>query len=326
MGVITSHLPLSVWGIPETAQKFQTEGHRETEIYRRSVLQHAWSGGRLQVELPSQPLDLTQPFRLSPTAHHPTPHQHGDPETPSSGDEGEILSAEGPPAQELEPSTREEMITPDFQEPLVSSGDEEPLILAGKQQSQETPSPASGGFTLVSRPSLEAEEVWLSTAAPSPSSPSTAVGTHTEATPTGPIPRRRGRFKGLNGRHFQQQEPQQGLEMGLEAGTQPPTPEAAGNHVEPPLATGATDASGSSQSQSPWAVLTNEVDVPEAGEWGPRGEVRPAWGSDGDAGRGSKSQLGPQASPSLRSPLFLGPGAKETQQKELLRDNSNYSC
>ncbi|XP_035949748.1 neurocan core protein [Halichoerus grypus] len=208
-------------------------------------------------------------------AHHPTPHQHGDPETPSSGDEGEILSAEGPPAQELEPSTREEMITPDFQEPLVSSGDEEPLILAGKQQSQETPSPAPGGFTLVSRPSLEAEEVWLSTAAPSPSSPSTAVGTHTEATPTGPIPRRRGRFKGLNGRHFQQQEPQQGLEMGLEAGTQPPTPEAAGNHVEPPLATGATDASGSSQSQSPWAVLTNEVDVPEAGSPGGRSPPEP---------------------------------------------------
>ncbi|XP_073757133.1 neurocan core protein isoform X2 [Callorhinus ursinus] len=197
-------------------------------------------------------------------AHHPTPHQHGDPETPSSGDEGEILSAEGPPAQELEPSIREEMVTPDFQEPLVSSGEEEPLILAGKQESQETPSPAPGGFTLASRPSLEAEEVWLSTAAPSSSSPSTAVGTHTEATPTGPIPRRRGRFKGLNGRHFQQQEPQQGLEMGLEAGTQPPTPEAAGNHVEPPLATGATDASGSSRSQSPWAMLTNEVDVPEA--------------------------------------------------------------
>ncbi|XP_034514009.1 neurocan core protein isoform X2 [Ailuropoda melanoleuca] len=194
-------------------------------------------------------------------AHHPTPHHHGDPETPSSGDEGEILSAEGPPAQELEPSTGEEMVTPDFQEPLVSSGEEEPLILAEKQESQETPSPSPGGFTLASRPSPRAEEVWLNTAAPSPS---TAAGTHTEATPTGPIPRRRGRFKGLNGRHFQQQEPQQGLEMGLEAGTQPPTPEAAGNHVEPPLATGAIDASGNSRSQSPWPVLTNEVDVPEA--------------------------------------------------------------
>ncbi|XP_048954029.1 neurocan core protein isoform X5 [Canis lupus dingo] len=197
-------------------------------------------------------------------AHHPTPHQHGDPETPSSGDEGEILSAEGPPAQELEPSIGEEMVTPDFQEPLVSSGEEEPLILAEKQQSRETPSPAPGGFTLASRPSLEAEEAWLSPATPSPSSLSTAVGTHTEATPTGPIPRKRGRFKGLNGRHFQQQEPQQGLEMGLEAGTQPPTPEAPGNHVEPLLATGATDASGTSRSQSPWAVLTNEVDMPEA--------------------------------------------------------------
>lgn len=150
----------------------------------------------------------------------------------------------------------------------MSSGEEEPLILAGKQESQETPSPASGGFTLASRAPLETEEVWLTTVAPSPSGPSTAVGTHTEATPTGPIPRRRGRFKGLNGRHFQQQEPQQGLEMGLEDGTQPPTPEAAGNHVEPLLATGATEASGKTQSQSPWAVLTNEVDGPEAGEWG----------------------------------------------------------
>uniref|UniRef100_A0A452TJR0 Neurocan core protein n=1 Tax=Ursus maritimus TaxID=29073 RepID=A0A452TJR0_URSMA len=205
-------------------------------------------------------------------AHHPTPHQHGDPETPSSGDEGEILSAEGPPAQELEPGTGEEMVTPAFQEPLVSSGEEEPLILAEKQESQETPSPPPGGFTLASRPSLEAEEVWLSTAGPSPS---TAAGTHTEVTPTGPIPRRRGRFKGLNGRHFQQQEPQQGLEMGLEAGTQPPTPEAAGNHVEPPLATGATDASGNSRSQSPWAVLTNEVDVPEAGSPGGRSPPEP---------------------------------------------------
>uniref|UniRef100_A0A7N5KCL4 Neurocan n=1 Tax=Ailuropoda melanoleuca TaxID=9646 RepID=A0A7N5KCL4_AILME len=205
-------------------------------------------------------------------AHHPTPHHHGDPETPSSGDEGEILSAEGPPAQELEPSTGEEMVTPDFQEPLVSSGEEEPLILAEKQESQETPSPSPGGFTLASRPSPRAEEVWLNTAAPSPS---TAAGTHTEATPTGPIPRRRGRFKGLNGRHFQQQEPQQGLEMGLEAGTQPPTPEAAGNHVEPPLATGAIDASGNSRSQSPWPVLTNEVDVPEAGSPGGRSPPEP---------------------------------------------------
>lgn len=223
----------------------------------------------LQEGRTSQPTFLTQLFRLSPTAHHPTP-QHGDPETPSSGDEGEILSAEGPPVQELEPGPGEEMVTPDFQEPIVSSGEEEPLILAEKQESQETRSPAPGGFTLGSRPPLEAEEVWPSTGAPSPGSPSSAAGTHTDATPTGPTPRKRGRFKGLNGRHFQQQEPQQGLEVGPEPSTQPPPPEAAGNHVEPLLATGATDASGDSHSQSPWAVLTNEVDVPGAGEWGPR--------------------------------------------------------
>lgn len=177
----------------------------------------------------------------------------------------------------------------------MSSGEEEPLILAEKQESQETPSPPPGGFTLASRPSLEAEEVWLSTAGPSPS---TAAGTHTEVTPTGPIPRRRGRFKGLNGRHFQQQEPQQGLEMGLEAGTQPPTPEAAGNHVEPPLATGATDASGNSRSQSPWAVLTNEVDVPEAGEWGPGGGGT-CLGVSG--GCGKRLQI-PAGSPGLTKP------------------------
>ncbi|XP_060152926.1 neurocan core protein isoform X2 [Globicephala melas] len=199
-------------------------------------------------------------------AHHPT-SQHGNPETPSSGDEGEILSAEGPPAQELEPSLEEEeVVTPDFQEPLVSSGEEEPLILAEKQESRETPSPATGGLTLASRPALEAEEVWLSTVSPAPGNveAGTAVGRHTEATPASPMPRRRGRFKGLNGRHFQQQEPQRGLKGVLQASVQPPTPEVAGNYVEPPLATGATDALGSGRSQSPWAVLTNEVDVPGA--------------------------------------------------------------
>ncbi|KAM9104208.1 neurocan core protein [Megaptera novaeangliae] len=203
-------------------------------------------------------------------AHHPT-SLHGDPETPSSGDEGEILSAEGPPAQELEPSLEEEeVVTPDFQEPLVSSGEEEPLILAEKQESRETPSPATGGLTLASRPALEAEEVWLSTVSPAPSNveAGTAVGMHTEATPASTMPRRRGRFKGLNGRHFQQQEPQRGLKGVLQASVQPPTPEVAGNYVEPPLATGATDALGSGRSQSPWAVLTNEVDVPGAGSPG----------------------------------------------------------
>ncbi|XP_054434723.1 neurocan core protein [Pteronotus mesoamericanus] len=200
-------------------------------------------------------------------AHYPTP-QHGDSETPSSGDEGEILSAEGPPAQELEPSVEEgEVVTPDFQEPLVSSGEEEPLILAEKQESQETPGLAFGVPTVASRPYLEAEEVWPSTSAPFSSSlgAGTSAGTHREATPAGPTPRRRGRFKGLNGRHFQQQESQQGLEGRLEVGTQPPTPEAAGNHVEPPLATAVTDSLGSGRSQSPWAVLSNEVDVPGAG-------------------------------------------------------------
>lgn len=165
------------------------------------------------------------------------------------------------------------MVTPDFQEPLVSSGEEELLILAEKQESRETPSPALGVPTVASRPSLEAEEVWLSTVAPYSSSleASTSAGTHREATPAGPTPKRRGRFKGLNGRHFQQQESQQGLEGRLEVNAQPPTtPEAAGNHVEPPLTTAATDSLGTGRSQSPWAVLSNEVDVPGAGEWGPR--------------------------------------------------------
>lgn len=270
--------------------------------------------GRLQAELSSQPLGLTQPPLLAPTAHHPTP-QHGDPETPSSGDEGEILSAEGPLARELEPSLgEEEVVTPDFQEPLVSSGEEEPLILAERQESQETPSPASGGPMLASRPALEAEEVWLSTVAPSRSSmeAGTARTTHREATPASATPRKRGRFKGLNGRHFQEQEPQQGLEGGLEASAHAPTSEAAGNQVEPPLAVETTDALRTGPNQSPWAVLTNEVDVPGAGEWGPKGRWDLPGGPRGTGTRGSESLLGPLATPSLRSHLFLGPGARET--------------
>ncbi|XP_069350449.1 neurocan core protein [Eulemur rufifrons] len=207
-------------------------------------------------------------------AHHPTP-QHGDPETPSSGDEGEILSAEGPPGRELETNLgEEELVTPDFQEPLVSSGEEEPLILAEKQETQETPHPSPGDSTLASWPT---EEVWLGTVAPSPSSTgaSTAAGLQTEAAPTGPTPRRRGRFKGLNGRYFQQQEPEGGLQGGLEASTQPPTPEAAGNHVEPPSAPGATEALGSGPNGSPWPDLTNEVDVPAAGFPGGRSSPEP---------------------------------------------------
>ncbi|CAK6445283.1 unnamed protein product [Pipistrellus nathusii] len=210
-------------------------------------------------------------------AHYPTP-QHGDPEAPSSGDEGEIPSAEGPPARELEPNLGEgEVVTPDFQEPLLSSGEEEPLILADKQEAQETPSPALGVPTLASRPSPETKEVWLSTVAPFSGSleEGTSAGTHSKATPANLKPKRQGRFKGLNGRHFQQQEFQQGLEGRLEVSAQPPTPEAAGNHVEPPLATGAADSLGSGRSQSPWAVLSNEVDVPGAGSPGGRSPPEP---------------------------------------------------
>ncbi|XP_073909736.1 neurocan core protein [Castor canadensis] len=200
-------------------------------------------------------------------AHHPTP-QHGDPETPSSGDEGEILSAEGPAVRELEPSLEEE-ITPAFQEPLVSSGEEEPLVLAKKQESPKTPSSTPGDPKLALWPP---GAVWLSTVAPSPSS--TVVGSagavHTEVASASPTPRKRTRFKGLNGRHFQRQEPEPRLQAELQTGvpTPPPTPEAAGKHVEPPTA---TEALGSGHSRSPWAVLTNEVDVPGAGPSDGRG-------------------------------------------------------
>nr|XP_003413290.2 neurocan core protein [Loxodonta africana] len=197
-------------------------------------------------------------------AHHPT-SQHGDPETPSSGDEGEILSAEGPPTREVEPSLgEEEPVSTDFQEPPVSSGEEEPLILTEKQESQETPSPGPRSTTLAwaSMSSLEAKEAWLSTVAPSPSSEEgTVVGTHTEAPLAGPTPRRKGRFKGLNGRHFQQQELEQGLDGELEASILPPTLEVTGNHVEPPHPMGATEASAD---PSPWDILNNEVEGPGA--------------------------------------------------------------
>ncbi|XP_058432554.1 neurocan core protein [Marmota monax] len=204
-------------------------------------------------------------------AHHPTP-QHGDPETPSSGDEGEILSAEGPPAGELEPKLGEEEVgvPSDFQEPLVSSGEEEePLFLAENQKSQETPSSTPGDSALASWPT---EAVWPSTVAPSPSrmGAATAEAFHTEVASTVPTPKRRGRFKGLNGRHFQQQEPERGLEGELKDGAQPFTP--AGNHVEPPLV---TEASGNGQSQTPWAILTNEVDMPGAGSFGGRSPPEP---------------------------------------------------
>uniref|UniRef100_A0A2K5R8A2 Neurocan n=1 Tax=Cebus imitator TaxID=2715852 RepID=A0A2K5R8A2_CEBIM len=205
-------------------------------------------------------------------AHHPT-SQHGDLESPSSGDEGEIVSAEGPPVRELEPTLEEaEVVTPDFQEPLVASGEEEPLILAEKQKSQETLSPTPGEPMLASWPT---GEVWQSTVAPSPSDmgADTAAGSHTEVAPTDPTPRRMGRFKGLNGRYFQQQEPEPGLQVEMEAGAQPPTPEAAGNHLEPPLAV--TEALGSGRSRSPWADLTNEVDMPGAGSAGGKSSPEP---------------------------------------------------
>ncbi|XP_062034903.1 neurocan core protein [Lepus europaeus] len=205
-------------------------------------------------------------------AHHTTPH-HGDPETPSSGDEGEILSAEGPPVRDLEPSLgEEEEVVPEAREPLLSSGEEEPLFVVEKQESQENPGPTYGSPTLASWPT---EAAWLGTVAPSPGgiSAGPAASTPTDA-PTGPT-WRRGRFKGLNGRHFQLQEEELGVEWGLEASAQPLSPEAAGNHVEPPLATEATETPGSGRSQSPWVMLTNEIDAPEADSRGGRSPAQP---------------------------------------------------
>ncbi|XP_006886026.1 PREDICTED: neurocan core protein [Elephantulus edwardii] len=208
-------------------------------------------------------------------AHHPTP-QHGDTETPSSGDEAEILSAEGPPARDLEPSLGEEKpVTPDFQEPLMSSGEEEPLILAEMQESLETPSSAPRDPTLAwaSVPSLVDEETWMSTVSPSPSmEEDTSVGTHSEAPLTGSTPRRKGRFKGLNGRHFQQQELGQEGNREQETSVQTPTLEATGNHVELPLTTGVAEATAK---PSPWDILTNEVDRPETYSPGGRSSPEP---------------------------------------------------
>ncbi|XP_023372933.1 neurocan core protein [Otolemur garnettii] len=205
-------------------------------------------------------------------AHHPTP-QHGDPETPSSGDEGDILSAEGPPIHELDPNLgKEEAVAADLQEPLVSSGEEEPLILAENQETQETPHIAHGGPTLASWPT---EEMWQNTVAPSLRNmgAGTAAGSHMLVAPVQLTPRRRGRFKGLNGRYFQQQEPEGGGQRGTEASAQPPTTEAAGNHVEPPSTSGAKDALENGGNQRPWADLTNEVDVPGAGSSGGRSSL-----------------------------------------------------
>lgn len=145
------------------------------------------------------------------------------------------------------------MAAPDAQEPLLSSGDEEPLVLAEEQASKKTP-----GAT----PSRPTEEAWL---APNPSRTALATGTGTsanvyvEVASAGLLPRRRG----LNGRHFQQLEP---YAIGPEGtSTLPLPPGPAGNHVEPPSI---TEPLGSARSGGPWAILTNEVDVLDAGEWG----------------------------------------------------------
>jgi hypothetical protein len=193
----------------------------------------------------------------------------------------------------------------------VSSGEEEPLVLAKKQESPKTPSSTPGDPKLALWPR---GAVWLSTVAPSPSS--TVVGSagavHTEVASASPTPRKRTRFKGLNGRHFQRQEPEPRLQAELQTGvpTPPPTPEAAGKHVEPPTA---TEASGSGHSRSPWAVLTNEVDVPGAGECRSR-----AGGSGDQKGRHGCPQVGEDSvSPSwvplpiLKSPLFRRLGTEE---------------
>ncbi|XP_040842167.1 neurocan core protein [Ochotona curzoniae] len=194
-------------------------------------------------------------------AHH-TATPHGDPEMPSSGDEGDLLSAEGPPSPELEPGLREaeDVVTPESQEPLVSSGEEQaPLIVMEEQALSDTPRPASGGPTPASWPT-KAEEAWLDSVASSSSSSSGSVAsTPTDGAPVSPPPRRRGRFKGLNGRHFQQQE----LEPEASA-QQPLIPEAAGSPVGPPVATAATDRLGLGWNQSPWGELTNELGVSDA--------------------------------------------------------------
>nr|XP_058148708.1 LOW QUALITY PROTEIN: neurocan core protein [Dasypus novemcinctus] len=152
-------------------------------------------------------------------AHHPAP-QHGDPETPASGDEGDILSAEGPLAGDPEPRLGAEAPdAADAQEPLVSSGEDEPLVSAGQRGSPAPAGPAPGD------------------------APATAA------------PRTRGRLRGLNGRHFQQQPPPRGPSAA------PAAPGAAGSHAASPRATRAPEPPTSDRSSpQPWAELTNEVD------------------------------------------------------------------
>ncbi|KAL1773078.1 neurocan core protein [Sigmodon hispidus] len=195
-------------------------------------------------------------------AHHPTP-QHRDPETPSSGDEGGIMSAEGPLAQELEPSLgeEEEEAAVDFQEPLMSSGAGE---LLGPLEPTWTHKPQK---TLGSTPGGPTQASWLrtggtgSTGVPSSSSmgmdvaETTPSDTQVASTSTS----RRGRFKGLNGRHFQQQSPDGQLPRTAEASVQPPTDGLLG-----PSAATEDSESDQSHGHSPWTILTNDVDVPGA--------------------------------------------------------------
>lgn len=219
--------------------------------YHAGISQYAWA-------------QISSAFSI---AHHTA--QHGDSEIPSSGDEGEIVSAEGPPARELKPSLGEqEVIASDFQEPLISSGEDEPLDLTWTQASQETLRSTPEGPTLASLPSSEKWPLTgatSSTGVPSPSSmgvdmeETTPSGTQLAPTPT----MRRGRFKGLNGRHFQQQRPEDQLLEAAVASAQPPTLEVTADHTRP---SAATEALEGDQSHSPWAILTNEVDEPEAGK------------------------------------------------------------
>lgn len=175
------------------------------------------------------------------------------------------MSAEGPLAQELEPSLGEEQkAAPDFQEPLMSSGEDEALDSTWTQEPRKTLGPTAGGPTLAS---------WLlagatsSTGVPSPSSTevdmaeTTLSGTQVISTSMA----KRGRFKGLNGRHFQQQGPTGQLLGTAEASAQLPTLEFTASPLGPFASTEASE-SDQSHGHSPWAILTNEVDVPGAGE------------------------------------------------------------
>lgn len=143
----------------------------------------------------------------------------------------------------------------------MSSG-EDPVRVSENQEPLSTPQPTLGVPTLTPSPAQEAPGLWASTVAPEPNSVEAAGGLEAMQTLASPPPRKRGRFQGLNGRHFQYQDPHEGQEGVQDA----PAPEAAGNHVEPPRATGSTSQGG--WSEGPWAVLTNEVEDPGTGKPG----------------------------------------------------------